>query len=117
MSFVPPIGSYAVIFTSQRCNSDPAYANMADRMAALAAQQPGYLGARSARGVDGLGITVSYWDSLAAITAWRAHLDHQHARNLGRQQWYADYELQVAQVTRAYAWQSQAGSAEDPAAP
>ena len=117
MSFIPPTGSYAVIFTSQRTDGEAGYGAMADHMAELAAQQPGYLGVRSARGADGLGITVSYWDSLASIAAWRANLAHQAARNQGRQHWYTHYELQVVQVSRAYAWQSSSGSADDPAAP
>ncbi|HEX3945298.1 MAG TPA: TniB family NTP-binding protein [Rhizomicrobium sp.] len=36
----------------------------------LASQQPGYLGAESARCPDGFGITGSYFDSAEAIGAW-----------------------------------------------
>ena len=61
---------YAVIFSSLRTAEDDAgYDVTAERMAVLAAQMPGYLGIESARGADGLGITVSYWESLAAIKA------------------------------------------------
>ena len=57
---------YAVIFTSVRTVEDDAgYGVTAQRMAELAAQMPGYLGIENARGEDGLGITVSYWESLA----------------------------------------------------
>ncbi|MBP55363.1 MAG: antibiotic biosynthesis monooxygenase, partial [Marinobacter sp.] len=59
---------YAVIFTSHRTDGDNGYGEMAARMAELAAQQPGYLGMESAR--EGLGITVSYWESLEAIRNW-----------------------------------------------
>ncbi len=52
---------YAVIFSNHRIDGDNGYAEMADRMAELAAQQPGYLGMESAR--EGLGITVSYWET------------------------------------------------------
>ena len=58
---------YAVIFSSQRTDGDKGYAAMADRMAELASQQPGYLGAESVRDAQGFGITVSYWESLEAI--------------------------------------------------
>ncbi len=54
---------YAVIFSSLRTDGDASYAQMADRMVELAAQQPGFLGAESTRGADGFGITVSYWAS------------------------------------------------------
>ena len=93
---------YAVIFTSLRTGGDDGYGATADRMVELAAQQPGYLGVESVRGTDGLGITVSYWDSEAAIAAWRAHAEHTLARERGRRGWYAHYELRVAKVERAY---------------
>ena len=70
--------------------------------AELAAQQPGYLGVESVRGADGLGITVSYWESEAAILAWRRNAEHTLARERGRTDWYEHYELRVAKVERAY---------------
>jgi heme-degrading monooxygenase HmoA len=92
---------YAVIFTSQRTPGDAAgYAATAARMEELARAQPGFLGVESARGDDGLGITVSYWDSLAAIDAWRKHLEHLAAQSKGRSQWYASFDLRVAKVER-----------------
>ncbi len=49
---------YAVIFTSNRTEGDQGYSDMADKMLALAVQQPGFLGVESAR--EEVGITVSY---------------------------------------------------------
>jgi heme-degrading monooxygenase HmoA len=94
---------YAVIFASQRTARDDAgYAAMAAAMDKLAAQQPGYLGIESARGADGLGITVSYWRDEASIKAWKAVADHLGAQRLGRERWYSHYEVRVAKVERAY---------------
>lgn len=95
---------YAVIFTSQRTQGDAGYGETAERIAALASAQPGYLGAESARGTDGLGITVSYWRSLDDIAAWRRDVEHAAVREQGRAQWYSHYELRVAKVERAYGW-------------
>lgn len=58
---------YAVIFTSKRIDGDRGYDAMAARMVALGATQDGFLGIESARGADGLGLTVSYWRDEAAI--------------------------------------------------
>lgn len=91
---------YAVIFTSLRTEGDQGYGAMAERMAELAAQQPGYLGAESAR--EGLGITVSYWRDLASIRAWKAHGEHLLAQQTGRRRWYADYRVRIARVARDY---------------
>ncbi|MBB3212276.1 heme-degrading monooxygenase HmoA [Herbaspirillum sp. Sphag1AN] len=95
---------YSVIFPSQRTEGDQGYDQMSDRMVELASAQPGFLGAESVRGGDGFGITVSYWESLAAIAAWKAHADHQIAQETGRQQWYAQYEVRIARVERAYSF-------------
>ncbi len=98
----PPPPYFAVVFTSQRQGEDDGYGAMADRMQELAAQQPGYLGVESARGADGLGITVSYWASEADILAWRRNAEHTLARERGRSHWYSHFELRVAKVERAY---------------
>lgn len=100
--FKPPY--YAVIFTSRRpADADgDGYAEMADRMAELAATMPGYLGAESARGSDGVGITVAYWRDEASIRNWRDHAEHAAARKRGREGWYEDFEVRVAKVERAY---------------
>ncbi|MDP3859043.1 MAG: antibiotic biosynthesis monooxygenase [Stagnimonas sp.] len=94
---------YAVIFSALRTPGDGQnYGATAARMVELAQQQPGYLGIESTRGEDGFGITVSYWDSEAAILAWKQQLDHSEARRQGRERWYQHYELRVAKVERAY---------------
>jgi heme-degrading monooxygenase HmoA len=93
---------YAVIFTSTRHDGDEGYAAMAERMLALAAQQPGFLGVESARGADGLGITVSYWSSEQAIRAWKTVAEHREAQAAGRERWYRHFETRVARVERAY---------------
>ncbi len=93
---------YTVIFSSRRTPGDQGYEAMAERMVELAAQQPGFLGAESARDAQGFGITVSYWASEEAIAAWRRHAEHRVAQEQGRAQWYAHYELRVARVERAW---------------
>ena len=93
---------YSVIFSSLRTPEDNGYGAMADRMVELAAQQPGFLGAESARSTSGFGITVSYWQSLESISGWKAHAEHRIAQETGKRDWYAHYELRVAKVERAY---------------
>ena len=75
---------------------------MADRMGELAAQQPGYLGIESARGADGVGITVSYWRSLEDIDSWREEAEHRLVQAQGRAKWYERFALRVCKVERAY---------------
>ena len=94
----PPAPYYAVIFTNLRTAVDEGYGDMAEKMVALAAQQPGFLGVESAR--DGLGITVSYWADLESIRAWKSNAEHQVAQKLGHEKWYAAFKTRIARVER-----------------
>ena len=94
---------HAVVFSAVRAGDDAeAYAATAARMLALARSMPGFLGVESARGPDGLGIIVSYWTDAESIRAWQQQAEHREAQRLGRERWYAAFELRVCRVERAY---------------
>src|SRR3546814_19418741 len=77
---------YAVVFSSlRRGGDDDGYVAAAGRMVELAREQPGFLGVASKRGADGVGITVSYWESEEANRAWRRNAAHAHTRAQGGQ--------------------------------
>jgi len=102
---------YAVIFSSQRTEGDHGYGAMAERMAQLASEQPGFLGMESVRGADGFGMTVAYFTDEAAIRAWRQHAEHRAAQDRGKTDWYERYQLRVAKVERAYGGSRRGGEA------
>jgi heme-degrading monooxygenase HmoA len=91
-------GCYAVIFTSVRTDGDNGYAKAATRMLELARSMPGFLGVESAR--EEVGVTVSYWESLDAIRAWRDHPEHLAAQARGRADWYRNFTTRVCKVLR-----------------
>jgi glutathione S-transferase len=97
---------YAAIFSSQVATADgtlpDGYEAMAQAMAELARNEPGFLGIESARGKDGFGITVSYWESLEAISRWKANASHQRAQSRGRESFYSRYEIRICNVERGY---------------
>lgn len=96
---------YAVIISSALTDVDPdGYARMAERMAELGSEQPGYLGRQSQTGADGRELTVLYYRDAESITAWKQDAEHLEAQRLGRQRWYADYHIEVAKVERAYGY-------------
>ncbi|ANF87903.1 antibiotic biosynthesis monooxygenase family protein [Pseudomonas sp. M5A4_2d] len=97
----PAAPYYAVIFSSLRTEGDQGYGQAATRMLELAREQPGFLGVESAR-EDGLGITVSYWNSEAAILAWKQQAEHRAVREQGRATWYSACHTRVCKVERAY---------------
>jgi heme-degrading monooxygenase HmoA len=93
----------AVIFTSVQAADRVGYAETAERMEQLAAEQPGYLGIESVRDpATGFGITVSYWRTETDATAWKRVAEHAEAQRVGRDRWYDHYTVHVATVTRAY---------------
>jgi heme-degrading monooxygenase HmoA len=91
---------YAVIFTSIRTPGDDGYADMSDAMMESVAKQPGFLGVESAR--EEIGITVSYWDSLESIAAWKRNAAHLIAQKTGREKWYEAYKTRICRVERDY---------------
>ena len=101
---LPPY--YAVIFTNIRTSVTEGYEITANRMIELASQQPGYLGHESVRNSEGVGITISYWKSLDAISNWKAHTEHQLAQRQGRDQWYHSYKTRICLVERDYTFNS-----------
>ena len=94
---------YAVIFSSIRSDVDQGYEETSKRMVELAGMQPGFLGVESAR--NELGITVSYWQSLEAITNWKNNAEHTIARENGRKMWYKKYHLRICKVECDYSFE------------
>ncbi len=91
---------YAVIFTNTRTEGDNGYNQMAIDMEELARKQPGFIDFESAR--DGIGISISYWESLEAIANWKANIDHKVAQRNGIKDWYSWYKVRVCRVEREY---------------
>ncbi len=102
----PPPPYYAVIFTSVRTDVETDYADTAAQMMALGSRMPGFLGLESAR--EDVGITVSYWDSLESIRAWKQQADHLAAQRTGRQRWYAAYQTRICRMERDYSFAADA---------
>lgn len=94
-------GHYAVIFTAEMAADVVGYAGTAERMNDLVQQQPGYMG-KYHRMEGNREITISYWENLEAVKAWKAHPEHRAAQELGRSKWYADYQVQLVRIDRFY---------------
>lgn len=91
---------YAEIFTSVRTNLNRGYADTAKKLESLAQSIPGFLGIESAR--DTLGITVSYRRDLKAIEQWKLNLEHQAAKEKGKNEWYSSFKTRIAKIEQDY---------------
>jgi heme-degrading monooxygenase HmoA len=98
----PPF--HAVIFVSQRTPGDNGYPEESARMSAMVKQQPGFLGMESARGADGKGITVAFFESEEAIRDWGRVEQHRQTQAKGREIWYESYQIYYSNVERIRSW-------------
>lgn len=102
ISNTPPPPYYAVIFTSEKIESDNGYSDMANKMEELAKQQEGFLGIESVQ--EDIGITVSYWKDLESIRKWKMNTEHLGAQEKGRTVWYKNYKTRICLVERDYSF-------------
>jgi heme-degrading monooxygenase HmoA len=70
---------------------------MSERMDQLVAEQPGFLGMEY-----GGNLTICYWESREAITAWKANIEHLDAQRMGREKWFAQYHIRICKVEAEY---------------
>lgn len=79
---------------------EPEYGPVAERMAALARAMPGFRELKTFTAADGERVSLFAFDDLVSLDAWRAHAEHLEVQRLGRERFYAEYELVVAQPLR-----------------
>jgi len=97
---------YAVIFCSIQSEVNKDYEEMAELIISLAKKQHGFLGVESARS-NGIGITVSYWETEGSIRNWKNHEKHLVvAQHKGRSGWYSDFHVRIVQAEREYEFDS-----------
>jgi heme-degrading monooxygenase HmoA len=94
---------FVVIFRARVRQFDTEYSTMAAQMRELALAQFGCLSFNATTEGD-QEIAVSYWPDEDSIRAWKQHAEHLEAQTLGRNRWYASYEVDIAEVKRSYAF-------------
>ena len=93
---------FLVVFRNRkRAGFDAAaYARQADEMERLARQQAGYRSFKSFVADDGEVVAISEWESAEAARAWGRVAEHRVAQRDGRERWYAEYTLLLADEPR-----------------
>lgn len=95
---------FAVIFTSQLVTADPSYRAASEKMMQMVSTMPGYLGVDSVRDESGIGITISYWESLESIRAWGQNPTHRAIQEKGKDTWYSTYTIRIAKIEEERFW-------------
>jgi heme-degrading monooxygenase HmoA len=96
---------YAVIFRATVNELNSEYHTHAKRMRELAFSKYGCL--------DFINVTegnqelaISYWESEEQIKKWKFDPEHLQTQELGKKDWYKDYQVQVAKIEREYEGES-----------
>jgi heme-degrading monooxygenase HmoA len=76
------------------------YLALVARMREIAVAMPGYISHKGFWADDGERVTVVEFESEEALRAWRMHPEHREAQRLGREKFYADYQVSVCLVRR-----------------
>ena len=93
-----------VIVFRSRLKPDAAetgYTDMAAEMYSTAHEAPGFMGFKSITAPDGERLSLVHWKDAETLAMWRNHERHRVAQNMGREQWYEWYSIEVAEVTRS----------------
>jgi heme-degrading monooxygenase HmoA len=84
---------------------DAEYAQMAERMDLLVRQQPGFIEMTSVRDPSTRwGVTVATFEDEDAARAWKGHPEHLEAQRRGIEDFYEEYRVVVAEVSRHYGY-------------
>lgn len=80
------------------------YRGTAPRIETLARAMPGLLEFKTFTADDGERVSIILFDTPEHHAAWRSHPDHVDAQRRGRSDFYASYDITVADVTRRNVW-------------
>jgi heme-degrading monooxygenase HmoA len=80
------------------------YFDLAAELRADAEQVDGFISVERFESLSTPGkyLSVSFWRDEAAVRAWREHLRHRRAQELGKREIFEDFRISVAEVVRDY---------------
>lgn len=80
-------------------------ARLGERMYEIASSMPGFISYKDFTAADGENVAIVEFDSPETLTAWREHPEHQAAQQRGRDEFFAEYHIQVCTPQRNYAFE------------
>jgi heme-degrading monooxygenase HmoA len=72
------------------------------RLYELASGMPGFISYKDFAAADGEGVSIVEFESPETLQAWRDHPEHVEAQRLGREHYFAEYQIQVCTPVRSY---------------
>lgn len=80
------------------------YHAVADDMEREARAMPGFREFKTFTAEDGERISIAAFDGIESHDRWRDHPDHRAAQRRGREEFYAEYRILVAEVLREHSF-------------
>jgi heme-degrading monooxygenase HmoA len=77
------------------------------RLYELASGMPGFISYKDFAAADGENVTIVEFESLETLAAWRDHPEHVDAQRLGREHYFAEYQIHVCTPVRSYRYPKQ----------
>jgi heme-degrading monooxygenase HmoA len=93
-----------VFRSRRRPEAEAAYRALSREMESKARRMRGFVDFKSFSAEDGEQVSIVTFATAEDQRAWRDELSHQKAQQRGRDELYAEYTIQVALCTRAWAW-------------
>lgn len=97
-----------VVFRSRlRADADlSALEAAAMRMYELASAMPGFVSYKDFTASDGESVSIVEFADSTSLLAWRNHPDHRRMQQRGREEFMAEYHIQVCRLEREYAFKA-----------
>ena len=92
------MAAMVTVFRSRLRDVHEGYDEKADEMERAARAVPGFVDFKSFVADDGERVSIAVFDSAVSHAAWRDHADHRVAQLQGRDEWYAEYHIQVCEL-------------------
>lgn len=90
-----------VVFRSRlRPGIEEEFAELADKMMAIAESMPGFISYKVFHAADGERASIIKFESREELQAWRTNPDHLAAQQHGRENFYEEYSLIVSEPHR-----------------
>ncbi len=98
-----------VFRSRRRRESEAAYQKLSEEMQAAARRVPGFVDFKTFVAEDGERVSLITFATLEAHQVWRNDPRHRQAMQVGRDEFYQDYSVQVGECTHAARWSRDEG--------
>ena len=92
------MAAMVTVFRSRLRDVHDGYDEKAVELEAAARAMPGFVDFKSFVADDGERVSIAMFDSPESHEAWRDDAEHQLAQRRGRDEWYAEYHIQVCRL-------------------